>query len=242
MNIDRITLEKLMQTMGEERDVTLSIFVLSDTRAGLTRLALENLSKNDRKAKLKEYAKQNSLVAVIEKGDEAFAHVNSAQFEKLQGKSLSIEGKTVALKAISDEGYDQLTAIVAAFGESVLQPEEEKSEDSKEVPVESEQRRFFAGQGLVRDPIFIHYASMQNMPSKIISNFIRRMNEARREDQERKRADEERDSREKKEIKRQILNKEIVSDETKRQELNQQVLKRDAEHIDLTRGGESTPQ
>lgn len=217
--------EKLIRDLAGphtgDGDVKVSLFIVSAKYPRLKKLDLADLSPDERLRKLNKWAEQHRFVALIEKGDQAFAHLSAEHAKRLQpSEDITIDGKSrnVAVTSLTDEDYEQLAAVGEAFKQYVKeQNEEEKTEKSADLDsYRSEARQFFSTHKLVSDQMHMDYliASMQNLPSKVILNFLRRWSEAQREE-----AKQQEDTQKRQTIKDGIIHKEITNHEIGRQQL-----------------------
>lgn len=236
MKLDKGVLEKMMGPMAEG-EVNVSLFVVSAKHPRLKKLDLDpHLSPEKRAEKLHKWAQQHRFVAVIEIGDQMFAHTHANYADKLQGiEELSIGGKKVTIKALTDEEAEQLSSVGEAFEQYVLDEakEEEKPAEASDVQIRSEARQFLATQKLVSDQMHMNFviASMQNVPGKVILDCLRLFSEARREAEKQKKEDQRRAD-----IKEEVIRKDILKREIKTQVLKGEQLEQQQEHIDQTRG------
>lgn len=230
------------QVVGQE-EMIVSLFIVSKKSPRLKMLDLSSrLNLDERTKKLHKWAQDHRLVAVIEKGDQVFAHANAKYANQLQNQQdLTINGKKVSsVTALSDEEYDQLAIVDAAFEEYVLQnPEEKKSAKSeKDSSAHSAVREFLASNSLLSDQIHMAhlFSKMQNLPDQIILNCLKKMNESRREIEKQRREDQKKQDILKDEINKGIRKEEILKGEIKGQGLKGMILTENDERVNRTRG------
>lgn len=235
MEFNHKIFNKITGPLSVEAKLSVSLFVVSNKDSRLKKLSLEGLSPEERITKLQKWAEQNRFVAVVALGDQIFAHVSGHHAEKLKDKDLSIGGKKVTVKALTDEQTEELSAIGKAFEEYLLEEtgEEKEKENHDRRLSRPEIQQFFANKRLISDKMPMDYliAMMKNVPGQVILKCLQELNEARREAEEEKRADEKRAD-----IKEQVIRKEIIKKEVGAQELKAKTLKQDAEQVNKTRG------
>lgn len=240
LEINQKALDKVIGSMAGEGVFNVSLFIVSAKHPRLKKLDLDQLSPGERAKKLQKWAEEHRFVAVIEKGDQIFAHTHAAYAEKLQGmydlSDLSIERKKVTVIALTDEEYD------SSFGGVLLQSEEEKkssqaSHDLVQGQVEARQfledHKPLLGTQLQRNFVI---ASMLKV-GQIILNCMRQMSEARREIEEQRKEDDKHNAIIQQGIKKDILKREITKGEIEKKELQAGQLAQDVERIDQTRAG-----
>ena len=85
MRIDKNLLAGIIGSIEGTGEVTVSLFIMLSKSSRLKKLDLDpNLSREERAEKLHKYAQQHRFVAVIEKGDQVFAHAHAEHAEKLR--------------------------------------------------------------------------------------------------------------------------------------------------------------
>ncbi len=242
-------LKKLMgplvgQVVGQE-EMIVSLFIVSKKSPRLKMLDLSSkLNSDERSKKLHKWAQDHRLVAVIEKGDQVFAHANAKYANQLQSQQdLTINGKKVtSVNALSDEEYDQLAIVDAAFEEYVLHnpPVEEKknAKPQNDSTAHSAIREFLASNSLLSDQIHMAYlfSKMKNLPDQIILNCLVKMTESRREIEKQRKVDQRKQDILQDEIKKGIRKEEIVKGEIKGQDLKGSILSENEERVNRTRG------
>jgi hypothetical protein len=239
-NIKKAAIEKFMGPIAEDHlDLKVSLFVVSSKNKRLKKLNLENLAPEERSKKLHQWGQEHRFVLVIEKGDMVFAHTHNKHAEQLQGiEGLSLNGKNVAVKALTDEEAGRLSKVGEAFEENVLEEvEEEKEEGKVEEKRKAEShltrtpvRQYFAEKQLVSDEMYSHHlieSLVRNNLGKIIIRTLQQFNEARREEEKRRAADEKYFGIKRNEIKKEILKDEIKKEEVERQENKGRVIAAD---------------
>lgn len=241
------SLRKLMGPLAGDEEMKVSLFVVSKKSPRLKMLDLNSqLSPEKRADKLHKWAQGHRLVAVIERGDQVFAHANAkfaAQLE--QQEDLTINGKKVSsVNALSDAEYEQLAFVDAAFEEFVLQiskeqePKEEKALE-KSSSSRNAVRQFLASHHLLSDETYMAHllAMMVNLPDNIILKCLKKMSESRREIEERRKEDQRKRDILEDAIKQDVLKQEIVKEEIAGQELKVENIESDAARVNHTRGG-----
>lgn len=219
MEIDRINLEKIRGIVGaQEGVVQATLFVISAKDRGIKKLDLVGLTPKERADKLHKWGQQDRFVAVIEIGDQMFAHAHAKHAERLQGiEELSIDGKKVTVKALTDEEAEQLSAVGEAFEEFVLE-EEKGAKETPDTGSVREIRQFFAPKALISDKMQSHFVilSMQVLNGQMILNCQYQLSKAQRQEQAEKRDDERRadiiDGIRKKDILKREINTKIVKE------------------------------
>lgn len=236
------SLRKLMGPLAGDEEMNISLFIVSKKSPRLKKLDLNSqLSPKERSEKLHKWAQGHRLVAVIEMGDQVFAHANAKFAAQLENQEdLTINGKKVSsVNALSDAEYEQLSIIDAAFEEFVQNSKSDESEKSLENTSSTRKaiRQFFAARNLVSDETYMaHFLAMiSNLPDKIILKCLKMMSESRREVEERRKEDQK-----KKDILQDAINKEILQQEVVKREIAGQQLKveniaADAARVNKTR-------
>lgn len=244
MQIDKNVIEKIIGPMAvTEGEINVSLFIVSAKQPRLKKLNLDpQLSPEKRAEKLHKWAQQHRFVAVIEIGDQMFAHANADHAEKLQGiQDLSINGKKVTVKALTDEESEQLSAFGEAFEQYVLDEAaaENKPTEAPDVQIRFAARQFLASQKLVSDEMQMNYviAAMKNIPGQVILNCLQKMSEARREADKQKKEDDRRYDIKEQQIKKDILKREITKGEVNAQESKEDRLEQHLKHQVTVHGG-----
>lgn len=234
MQLDKKMLEKIGNPVSVGGDFQISLFVVSKKTPRLKKLDLDtHLTSKQRAEKLHKYGQENRFVAVIEMGDQVFAHANAKYAEQLQNKDdLTINGKNVSVKALSDEDYDQLSMIAAAFEESIHQ-ETENSEIDAETPAI---RQFFSKHRLVSDQMFTDHMIVRNFSDQVVLKFLRQVNESLLEAARQRRADNRIADIQNDELKKEITKIEVQRQEIKSGTIKQTFVPDDIERTNLTRG------
>ena len=243
MEINPEVVNKILGPMkfGDDEAIKVSLFIASNKSPGLKKLDLTNLSPEKQAEKLHQWAAGHRFVAVIEMSDRIYAHAQTEFAEKLQGqKDLTINGKKVEVNALTEDQYERLSAVGEAFEEYVLltSQEEQKKEEKEELVSEHKDNVTFLHHYFSRNWLPAEYRSidafiarMENVPHKVIMNFLRRMSEMQREIEEQKKEHEEQRDIEKSEEKRQLIKKKIVKQEIVNSEIVQEeIAKSDNTH------------
>ncbi len=240
MEINPEVLNKILGPIkfGDEEAIKISLFIASNKSPGLKKLDLTNLTPEKRAEKLHRWAEGHRFVAVIEMSDKIYAHAQAGFAEKLKGRQdLTVNGKKVEVNALTEEQYQRLSAVGEAFEEYLLlTPQEEQK--NEELVSESRDNLTFLRQYFSRNWIPTEYknidafiARMENVPHKVIMNFLRRMSEMQREIEEQKKEQEEQRDIEKTEEKRQLIKRRIVKQEIVNNEIVQEeIAKSDNTH------------
>jgi exosome complex RNA-binding protein Csl4 len=229
MEIKRAAVEKFLGPIAEDQmQIKVSLFVVSSKNHRLKKLSLENLTHEERAAKLHKWGQQDRFVAVIEMGDMVFANVHAKHAEQLQrSEDLTLNGKRVIVKALTDEEAAQLSAVGEAIESYALQKsEEEKSSISIGTLLP---RQDLSTDRLISGQMQTHHLIGQiikNHLDTIIINCLRKYNEAQREMQKRKEADDKYFDIKRNEIKKDILREEIKQGDIKDQEQKQRIIKK----------------
>lgn len=249
MPIDRVDFEKIMgnSLTGNDSEMKISLFIVSKKDPRLKKLELGKLNREQRAEKLHKWAQDYRFVAVIEMGDTIFAHTHAKFAEQLGQKEISIEGKKVTVKSLSDEEANQLSIVGQTFEEYVLKESEEEKTEGKDSSKEhmsafrSTIRQYFAENRLVSDQMWMKHviARMENIPGQIILECLRRIDEARREQEKQKAADEKYFDIKKQDIKKTILKEEVTKESIATQALNQDAISEHLDQTDFIRGIES---
>lgn len=233
MQIKRNDYEKLDMPV-ELQDATVTLFVASKKSPRLKRLDLTHLTAEQRANKLHKWAKDNRFVAVIEKGDLVYALASPQFAESLRGQQdLTIEGKAVTVKALTEEQASYLSSIGESFEEYVrLNPEEGVSEDpSQEKRKEqsrergnSSLREYFASKTLLSDLTKFHDLILKigNIPDKVKLAVLKKLQELQIENDRRKKEETKKDDEKKQDIKFFELKKRITKEEQTKYEIQSQ--------------------
>lgn len=236
----RINKSSIESFMGPVRG-KVSLFLVSKKSPRLKKLNLENLSA----AKLKLYGQEHRFILVIEKGDIVFAHAHAKHAEQLEkAEGLSLDGREVIIKALSDEDAEQVTAIGEAFEDHVLNHIEKKEgeieEEVRQAPSQSAPRRqYLAKNRLISDEVHTHFIIEQMVKrnlGRLISDCMKRFQEAREEWKKQQEADNKFDNIKKSEIKKEIARAEIKTEEVKQQEQRHRIIAEDVKRTNRTRG------
>ncbi|WP_068468262.1 hypothetical protein [Candidatus Protochlamydia phocaeensis] len=218
----------------DKSDVKVSLFVISKKSPTLKLLNLEGLSPEKRLEKLRKVAQDNRFVAVVEKGDVLYAHVSPQFAERLStAQDLSINGKKVAVKALSESEYERLAVVGETFEDYIrlnpeegLQEEKNRQEDSRDRrnSGRSYVRQYFAKENLLSDVLKMDLMilQMRNIPEKIKLAFLQKMNEMQREIDRRKREEAAKNADKKYDILQTDLRKRIVKEEVIKEEVKHQ--------------------
>lgn len=246
VEIKKTSIPKFLGPLTEGHlDVKVSLFVVSDTDSRLTRLDLGKLTSKERAAKLREFAEQSRFVAVIEMGDMVFAHAHAKYAAQLQGMTdLTLDGRKMTVKTLSDDESAQLSAIGEAFEKHVMNKDEEISQAAgnkdHDLASQTMPRQYHARTRLVSDQTnptqFLIQQMFQRDLGKIITECMRKYSEEQRELQKIHEAEDRRSDIQRTVIKRDILRDDVKTDEIKRQELKHTIIDEDAQHFDQTRG------
>lgn len=247
VGIKKTALEKFMGPIAEGRlDVKVSLFVVSSKNQRLKKLNLDKLSLEERAAKLEKWGRENRFVAVIQIGDQMFAHAH-AQYAKhwQDAGNLTLDGKSVTVKSLSDEESEQLSAVGQAFDDHLLK-EDEGEQHLEHVEGGSgigdftpSRRQYFAVKGLVSDQthssLLIELMVKRNM-SQIITRCMEQYSEAKREERKQQEADDKHFDIIRSEIKKDIQKSEIKQEEIQRQDKAHRIVGEDIQRIHHTRG------
>lgn len=249
VEIKNAAIENFMGPLGGEGDVKVSLFLVSKKSPRLKKLNLENLSSEEREAKLKSVGEQNRFVLIIQKGDMVFAHAHGKYAEQLEKvDELSLDGRKVIVKALSDEDAEQVAAIGTAFDEHVKHLEEEIEEKIKEDKGEKgsqnayhqsiSRRQYLAKKTLISDEVHSHFLVQQMVEKdlgQLIVECMKRFQEARAELKKQQEADQVYFDIKNSEIKKDIVRGEVKAEEVKRKEQQQHILVQDVNRINRTR-------
>lgn len=223
-----------------------SLFIISSKYPRLKKLDLDGLSSEKRAEKLQKWGNEHRFVAVIQIGDQVFAHASAKFAEQLEKqKDLTIDGKNVSIKTLTDEESDLLAAVGEAYESHVLIPEEKKESDSKNVSqgpsknsTTTANRQYYALRNLVSDETLANHWILRiaKIPGQIILTALQRMNEARREDDKIAEKQEQHQEILRQAIKKDILSGEIKTGEIKNQELKKSEIGKDSKRTKFARG------
>jgi hypothetical protein len=199
-----------------------SLFVYSNKSSKLKRLDLAELSPEKRVEKLKNWGKDNRFVAVVERGDAVFAFTSARNAEQLAGQSdLSIDGKKVSVKKLSDSEYERLSEVgqeIEKFLE--LNPKEKLQDHEDEKTQNKLSEAYLQRQSLNKKSDKSSYSAidtmimkMANIPEKIKFSILSRMNEDYRIEEKRSREEALKKEQKQEEIKGRIIQKEVINKE-----------------------------
>lgn len=223
--------DKFLGLIAEETmPIKVSLFVVSSKNQRLKKVDLENLTSEERAAKLHKWGQQDRFVAVIEMGGMVFANVHEKHAEQLKlVEDLSLNGKKITVKALTDEEAARLSAMGETFEEDALEEQEEKEETSSEFITSSLPRQYFSSKQLISDQMQSNHLierMIKNRLGAIIIDCMQKYNEAQREMRKQKEADDKYFDIIRTEIKKGILKEETKRNEIKDQEQKQEIIKK----------------
>lgn len=253
VEINKAVIEQFMGPIAEDQfKVKVSLFVVSKKNQNFKKIDLENLTPEQRAAKLHKWAQEHRFVAVIEMGDMIFAHAHGKHVERLEGiEQLSLNGKKVTVKALTDQDAERLSAVGEAFEEHVVQNLEEKSVEKKEKFDKEDvddsstgrhpiAREYLAKNRLVSDQLQMHFLldqMVKNKLGKIITNCIQQYNEARRQEQKQQEAEYQHTEIIRSEVKKGVLRNELKNAEIGKKEIQEEIIIEDGKNLRHIRGG-----
>lgn len=230
--------QRIIEKSGDsnQESVKLSLFVVSTKNSSIKKLDLHHLTPEQRAKKLEKWSKESRFVAVIEKGDQIYAHVSPTIADRLQ--PLSLKGRAVTIETLNASEYEELSRI----GHEVLELEEiieaplkldvKKEEKTTASP---SYRDFFRSRDLVQDRMrdYLRDAmllQMESIPEKVKLAIIRRMNETQAEirrqaEEDNKKIETKHETVKKKEIERGIKRTEINLQEVKQKNAKIEIVK-----------------
>ncbi|MCE2983256.1 MAG: glycoside hydrolase family 127 protein [Parachlamydia sp.] len=225
-----INLDQIMTASGFSGEVNL--FIASKKKPTLKKMDLTQLTLEQKLRKLNSWSKDQRFVAVVERGDVVFAFTSPHFAENLQSQhDLTVNGKKVAVKALSDQETDRLNAIVETFEDFVRLNPEEEIEDEKEEErararrendtraVKDNLARANLLSAALMDYLILH---MQNIPNKIKKAFLKKMEEVRREQERVNKELDIKDEQRQQEIKQNDLKKRVVQEDIIKVEIKSQ--------------------
>jgi len=234
MEINKAAIREFMEFIGKEEQSVVSLFVVSSKNHRLKKLDLAHFTPEKRAEKLHQWGQEQRFVAIIEMGDMVFAYASVEQAKQLQlQEALSLNGKRVTVKALTEEESKQLSIV----GETLF--EEYRSEKNSQNIKEKErasfeivdaQRQNLPSKVSVSDRIQMHTLInliVKNHLSTIITNSWQKYMEAQREWRKQKEADDQSFDIKRNEIKKEILKSEIKQEEINRQEQKRRVLRQE---------------
>lgn len=237
MNIKIEAMNQILSPLGlQGSDIAVSLFIVSKRAPRLKRLDLGELSSDEKVTKLRKWAQDNRFVAVVERGEVAYALASPQFAESLQNQpDLSINGKKVAVKALTETEVERLSSIGEAFEECLkVSPEEELQEESEDRSKEQQEavsrqqlREYLARAALLSDAIKMDYLilQMQNIPEKIKLAFLRKMQEMNRLIERRKKEDDLREEARNADIRRDDLRSRVRKEDIVKEEVKGQSAK-----------------
>lgn len=243
MEIKRQAVEKFLGPIAEDQmQIKVSLFVTSSKNQRLKKLNLERLTPEERAAKLHKWGQQHRFVAVVEMGDMVFANVHEKHAKQLRGlEDLTLNGKKVTVRDLTNEEADQLAAVGEAFEEYALQESEKEKKEEKEGSSfngRSMPREYLSKNRLISDQMHSNHLiglMAKNRIGTIILNCMQKFNEAQREEKKQKEADDKYFDTKKSEIKKGVLREEIKQGEIKSQEQKQTIIEEDSQRINRLR-------
>lgn len=225
-SIEKSAIDKFILPLeGQGAVGTISLFMVSTKDSSLKKLNLDKLSLEERREQLKAWGRENRFVLVIEKGDQLFAHVHNQYVQDLQRcEALSLGGRKVTVKALSDEEAAELSAIGEACEDLIAEEEEEKKEEKVErqniYNYSSVYQRVFGKGAQVSTPThFLVGQLVKHHLSQILIDCMKRFEEARRELEKQKEASDKKSEILKEEIKKEVFRGEVKKEEISRIEL-----------------------
>jgi len=226
-----MNLEPILGPRGpRHEEAKYSLFIVSAKAPRLKKVDLRGLSSEERAEKLHRWAKDHRFVAVIETSQMVYAHAHADFAAQLQGQNLSINGKNVSVKALTEEDSEKLSIVGETFEDFVREHPEEDVVEKEQAPSSLYQsRQYFASRYLLSDEMRIDYfiAQMENIPHKIIIAALQRMNDVQREIAKRQEEKAIQDDQRRSEIRQTIIRKEMLKDEIKEEQIERQNQKLD---------------
>lgn len=236
MEIKRGAFSKTLDSFDIQETDKVSLFVYSKKTANLKRLDLAKLSPEKRTEKLKDFAKDNRFVAVVERGDAVFAFTSTKYADQLAGQQdLSIDGKKVSVKKLSETEYERL-ADVGQEIEKFLEvtPEEELQEQRDEKSEEKlvgayKQRQYLAKlyDKVKYAAIDIMIMKMANIPERIKLSILTKMNEHIREEKERSKEASRKKDQKQAEIEQRVIYSGILKKQREKKEIETKEINRE---------------
>jgi hypothetical protein len=221
--------------LQNDQPIEVSLYIISTTHLSIKQIDLKHLSLEKRLAKLQKWAKGDRFVAIIEKGDQVYAHVSPRVAKALEEKhqSLNFHGKEVEIKSLSEESYKSLSKISEAFidllARELDQGVQKDEKESPRLPVsQSIKTRYYVD---LRDPIFNSnqivrwMIVMRDIQNKAKSRILRQMQEDIIE-QSKQNAERAKKKRiENQLIDRDILKRQILSNQINQEQIKSQIIK-----------------
>lgn len=230
--INRKCIESLVASLEGFGDVDkVSLFRVSLKHSSLKKINLEGLTSEERLEKLKMWGQEHRFVLVIEKGDRIFAHIHAKYAQQLQNlDTLSLNERQVKVVTLTEEQATQVSAIGIAFEEYVLDEEAEEVIEKQFEKSHSQTERELSKPNLKvtfpKDQGQMSFSIVQMVKMKfgnLISQCMKRFQEAR----------EELKKQEKEDLKREDLRKEVIQRAVKNNEIEAQELKKNVIAKDL---------
>lgn len=198
----------------------LNFFSVSKNSLSLKKLDINALSQE----KLRKLTEELRVVAVIQIGETTFAYVNKYAKVLENQQDLSIDGKRVSVKTLTEKEYEELYALLLAEADAEKKGKEDGAKKfSANHPLTQEQSgKLLVQKNLKTDwkPIDTLIFKIKNIEHNIILKLLRKFNEDRRELEKQKQQDEKLDKIKKESIKHDIRNKEMLNNIIKNDELN----------------------
>lgn len=245
MNINGNFLDKLGGAQPElsTQSIQVSLFVVSKNNPRLKKLDLSGLRSEQRLQKLRQLAEENRLVAVIQIGNEVFAHAHKNMSKQLESqKDLTINGKAVSVKTLNEEEYQQLAqmALEESSAKDDQEVEKEKEHGDKSMSFSSYSSTRYAFGVKSGHPLRVDHviARIKLSVDQILLNVIRRMEEVRQEQKEAEMEQKYFETR-KEHIRKNQQKSEITKEAIKHQELETDKVVEHVEHVQRTRGIEA---
>lgn len=195
-----------------------------------------------------ECAQSHRLIAVIEIGGILCAHAHAATAKELQNAGdLTLDGKKISVKALTEEESDSLSLLAKKIEEHVANKEETKeTETNKEhggATASSARQEFFGFKTLLSDAVHAGHLFAQMVVkggiSAIISNCLNRFAMARREQQKIQEIDDRKFAVQQEAIKKGIAKEGVRKEAVAANQQKQENIATDLSRLAKTRGSTS---
>ncbi len=201
---------------GLEEANQISFFVICPNQPRLKKLNLGDLSSES----LKLIATEHRLILVVEKGEAIFAHAHEKYIESIQlSDELSLSGKKITLKTLTDEEAEKLAAVASILGQQTA-PAEEAAKTSTQDRDRSAVNCSLKQKKVVATFSHLSFSSIERKVKTAVQDIIKaclkRFEEERKELEDKQQIDQKFDDIKKSEIKKMINRSEITKKEIAR--------------------------
>jgi len=226
MEIKTAFLDRIMDpALSMQDNIQVSLFIVGKKANRFKQIDLTTLTPE----KFNQLKNDKRFVAIIETTDTVYAHANQKFVDLLQNqKELTVNGKKVAIAALSDDDYNRLDEVFEEYirlnpADHIGEEKEEERSQPRRETAQRKLREFYNGHRPVADKMQMNLllARMENTPTEIALLCLQKMNQAAREQARRNREDDLQQT----EKAADILKDEIKQSELKREIRNKEIFK-----------------